>query len=72
MLGCLRGHKATCFPGYEAQLLGAEFCLEPVVCDGNCITSRGAGTAIAFGLALVAALCAPAEAERIRKAIQCV
>ncbi|MDR3313775.1 MAG: DJ-1/PfpI family protein [Oscillospiraceae bacterium] len=68
--GCLQGRRAVCFPGYEAQLLGAEVSLDPVMRDGNIITARGAGVAVAFGLALVAYLRSPEEAARIERAIQ--
>lgn len=40
-----------------------------VVVAGRVVTSRGAGTAVDFGLALVSALFSPAKAEEIRKAI---
>lgn len=52
-LGILKGKKATCFPGFEDSLEGAEIILEKVVVDGNIITSRGMGTAIDLGLKLV-------------------
>ena len=52
--GILKGRNATCFPGLETELTGANFRTETVVKDGNLITSRGMGTAIAFGLAIVA------------------
>ena len=53
-LGLLEGKKATCYPGMEDQLTGAEVTYEPAVRDGNIITSRGMGTAIDFGLAIIA------------------
>ena len=40
-------------PGFEDKLTGAVISEDPVVTDGNLITSRGMGTAIAFGLAIV-------------------
>lgn len=55
-LGLLKGHRAVCFPGFEAHLTGAEVGDEPVCVSGNFITSRGAGTAMDFGLRLVAEL----------------
>jgi 4-methyl-5(b-hydroxyethyl)-thiazole monophosphate biosynthesis len=40
-----------------------------VVTDGKLTTSRGAGTAVDFGLHLVALLVSPAKADEVRKAI---
>lgn len=51
--GILAGKKATCFPGMEQELTGATFIQEPVVKDGSIITSRGAGTAVPFSLAVI-------------------
>ena len=55
-LGFLEGKQATCFPGFEGELRGAQFVPERVVCDGNIVTSRGMGTAIDLGLCLVGRL----------------
>ncbi len=52
--GILKGKRATCHPGFEDQLTGAVCVKETVVTDGNVITSRGMGTAIDFGLAILA------------------
>ncbi|MBQ9915160.1 MAG: DJ-1/PfpI family protein [Clostridia bacterium] len=52
----LSGKKATCYPGFEKELLGATPVTEKVVQDGNAITSRGAGTAADFAFALADAL----------------
>ena len=51
--GLLEGKKATSYPGFEDKLIGASVSTEPVVVDGNIITSRGMGTAIDFGLAII-------------------
>lgn len=40
-----------------------------VVVAGRCVTSRGAGTAVDFGLALVACLFGQAKADEVRRAI---
>jgi len=69
--GYLQGKKACCYSGLEDGLLGAQVCYEPVMTDGNVITSRGAGTAIQFGLALVAYLASPELANEIAAQIQC-
>ncbi|HNT78930.1 MAG TPA: DJ-1/PfpI family protein [Anaerolineae bacterium] len=54
--GLLAGRRATCFPGFAAQLHNAVAANERVVVDGNCVTSRGAGSAIEFALALITLL----------------
>jgi 4-methyl-5(b-hydroxyethyl)-thiazole monophosphate biosynthesis len=51
--GLLAGRQATCHPGFADQLADSSRVPEPVVMDGTCLTSRGAGTAVAFSLALV-------------------
>ncbi|MBO5999221.1 MAG: DJ-1/PfpI family protein [Lachnospiraceae bacterium] len=70
-LGILRGKAATCHPSVEARLIegGADLLHDPVVTDGNIITSRGMGTAIEFALALVKRCLGQAEADRIAAAI---
>lgn len=69
--GVLRGKRATCFPGYEDELLGATCTGEGVVRDGKVITAKGAGRSIEFGLALVEALFGKNKAEEIKGKIQC-
>ena len=54
--GILKGRRATCYPGFEAELAGADCREERVVCDGPITTSRGPGTALEFALRLVADL----------------
>ena len=51
--GLLAGHQAICHPGFADQLADPSRAQEPVVMDGACLTSRGAGTAVTFALALV-------------------
>ena len=52
-MGLLKGKKACCYPGCEADLNGADVQTTEVTCDSNFITSRGMGTAIPFGLAII-------------------
>ncbi len=51
--GLLEGKKATCHPGFIENLTCRDRVGEKVVVDGNCITSRGAGTSIDFSLELL-------------------
>lgn len=55
-LGILNGKDATCYPGFEQELIGANVLYDNVVVDGNVITSRGMGTAIDLGLKLIEVL----------------
>ncbi len=68
--GYLTGKRATCFPGFEEELLGATVASEGVVRDGRIITARGMGVALDFGLALVEALKGEEVAASLRAAIQ--
>lgn len=70
MNGLLAGRHATCYPGFEEKLLDAKALPDAVVMDGNLITSRGMGTAIPFGAALVSVLVGEEKAEELLKAIQ--
>jgi 4-methyl-5(b-hydroxyethyl)-thiazole monophosphate biosynthesis len=67
--GLLNGKKATCYVGFEDQLLGAEYTGEPVVQDGNIITARGAGTANQFAFRLAEILCGRERAETLKAGI---
>ena len=53
-MGLLKGKRACCFPGRETDLIGADIQTTEVAKDGNFITSRGMGTAIPFGLSIIA------------------
>jgi 4-methyl-5(b-hydroxyethyl)-thiazole monophosphate biosynthesis len=66
--GLLAGRRYTAHPSV-AHELPAIIATEKVVRDGPIITSRGAGTAIDFGLALVAALTNETKAEEIARSI---
>lgn len=67
--GYLKGKKATCYPGNEKYLLGAECINEGVVDAGNIITGRAAGSAVEFGLKLVEKLYGIDRAEQVRQDI---
>lgn len=68
--GLLEGKKATCFPGFEEELFGAEISKEYVVKDGNFITAKGMGSAIEFGLQIAEILTSPIEVKKIRASLQ--
>lgn len=66
----LKGKRATCYPGFEAELAGAEVVKAPCVVDGNIITARGLGAAVEFGLAIVGQLLGEEKAEEVKEQIQ--
>lgn len=71
-LGLLEGRRATSNPGFQHVLAehGAELLAdEPVVVDGNLITSQGAGTAMLFGLEIVRHFLGDEAVERVRAGV---
>ena len=73
-LGILAGKRFTCYPGLETQVSGAQWSEDKVVIDtgdagGNIITSRGAGTAAAFAIAVIGKLQSEAEGKKIAAAV---
>jgi 4-methyl-5(b-hydroxyethyl)-thiazole monophosphate biosynthesis len=68
-LGLLTGREACIYPGMEAELKGADVVYDKVAKAGNIITSRGMGTAIAFGLEIVAALIDKETADKLGKTV---
>lgn len=67
--GILKGRRACCYPGFEDHLEGASVTTESVEVSGHVITSRGMGTAIEFGLAILSVFCGREKAEELAKAI---
>ena len=64
--GMLAGRAATSFPGFldAGSAPGIRLTSDAVVIDGKVVTSRGPGTAMDFGLALIELLEGP-EARRV-------
>lgn len=52
--GMLRGRKATCYPGFEGRLKGAEYVDAPVVADDKFVLGNGPASALLWALAIVA------------------
>lgn len=67
--GILKGRRACSYPTFENQLEGAAVTPGPVEISDNVITSRGMGTAIDFGLAILGVFCGQEMAQKIAKAI---
>ena len=66
--GILCGKNATCFPGFEEYLEGANVGGR-VVRDGRVITAIGMGAALEFGIEIVAALLGRDAADKLFAAV---
>lgn len=71
-LGMLKGRKATCFPGFETELEGADYTAAHTETDGKVITAKGAGCAVEFGHAIVTAVLSKETADSVIEAMQCL
>lgn len=65
--GLLEGKNATCHPLFADQLSSQKHAGEKVVFDKNCVTSKGAGTSIEFGLELLGILMGEEKKKEVAK-----
>ena len=68
-MGLLEGRKATCYPGMEDGMKGAEAVKTTCVTDGKFITSCGVGGALDFACALITALAGREKADEIASSV---
>jgi len=68
-LGITKGKRIVCYPGCEEGCPGAILENTAACTDGKLITGTSAGCAVAFGLALIAALKGEEAAAAIKKQI---
>lgn len=69
-MSLLNNKKATCYPGFENELIGAQVLKDDVVKDGNIITSRGAGTAHIFAHCFISAFKSKDKADEVISSMQ--
>lgn len=62
-MGLLRGRRATCYPGFEKYLEGADTTGELFTIDGNVITGRGPAAALDYSIAVLSLLAGGEKAE---------
>jgi 4-methyl-5(b-hydroxyethyl)-thiazole monophosphate biosynthesis len=67
--GILKGKHATSYPTYKDKVGDVIYEEKTVVVDGNVLTSRGPGTALYFGLAIVERLAGKEKAQKIKEAM---
>jgi len=65
--GLLEGKKATCYPGFETYLQGAEYTAALVEVDDNFITGKGPGAAMEFAFAIVEKYCGIDMVNELKK-----
>lgn len=52
-LGILNGKRATCYPGFDKELAGAEYTADPVTVDGNIVTGKGPGATLDYAYTIL-------------------
>lgn len=67
----LAGKEAICFPGFEDELIGAAISDDYVCTCDNIITARGMGSAVNFGVAIVAYFKGQDFAAELKSGLQC-
>ena len=65
-MGLLKGKKATCYPGFEENLEGAEYTAALVEEDGQFITGKGPAAVFAFGYAIAARLIGAEKTQAVK------
>ena len=66
-LGILEGKRATCYPGFETELSGADYTASLVEQDGQFITGKGPGAAFELGYAIVERMMSKDVADQLRE-----
>ncbi len=64
-LGLLQGKRATCSPGFETYLEGAEYTHELCTIDGTIITGEGPAASLPYAYQLLTMLTDDAEGTRL-------
>ena len=64
-IGLLQGRRATCYPGFEKYLEGAEYTHELCTVDGNITTGEGPAAALPYAYTLLAALTDKHTADQV-------
>lgn len=66
-LGILNGIKATCYPGFEKFLTGADYTAALTEHDGQFFTGKGPAAALQLGYDIVAHFCGTETANALRQ-----
>lgn len=69
-LGILKGRRATCYPGFETYMTGAEYTHELCTVDGNITTGEGPAAAFPFAYTLLAQLAGEGVATQVAEGMR--
>ena len=69
-LGLLRGRRATCYPGFEQLLDGADYTADLVTVSGNITTAEGPAAAFPFAYELLSQLVSPQVADQVAEGMR--
>ena len=69
-LGILKGKRATCYPGFEQTLEGAEYTGDLWTIDGNVITGEGPAAAFPYAYSLLALLTSEETAREVAEGMR--
>ena len=64
-LGIVKGRRATCYPGFEKYLDGAEYTNELCTVDGNVVTGEGPAATFPYAYTLLEMLTTKQTAESV-------
>lgn len=64
-LNLLKGEQATCYPGFEELLVGAEVVPQPVVVSGKFVLGNGPANAKIWAMKIVEEACGPDKAREV-------
>lgn len=69
-LGLLKGRKATCSPGFEKYLEGAEYTAELFTVDGNIITGEGPAATFPYAYEILKMFVGEAKTKELQQKMQ--
>ena len=66
-LGLLEGKRATCYPGFEKYMTGAQYTRELFTVDGNIITGEGPAAALPYAYEILSMFVGKEKTEEIKE-----
>ncbi len=69
-LGLLKGRRATCYPGFESYLDGADYTAELFTTDGNIVTGEGPAAAMPYGYEILRLLEGDDVVEQLKEGMR--